>query len=226
MYALAQAHGEDELIDNAIDPESSILELGCGTGRITRPLLARGHQVVAVDESAEMIAHIPETETIQATIGELRLGRRFDVVLMMSYLINVADDAERLRLLQTCAHHVRPGGSVLIQQQLPAQLAKPVVLESERGRMEISDVEHLPGNQVAATVTHTRDGRTWSQRVLTQNLTEEQLAGQFTEAGLRLAEYLTPDTSWVRANPVATGPQAVDPDGYDDDFAAGRSPSV
>ncbi|MFF1820070.1 class I SAM-dependent methyltransferase [Kribbella sp. NPDC058245] len=202
MYELGIAHGEDELIDAAIEPKSSILELGCGTGRITRPLLARGHQVVAVDESAEMIARVPETETIQATIGELRLDREFDVVLMMSYLINVADDAERLRLLQTCAHHVRPGGSVVLQQQLPSQLAKPVVLESERGRMEISDVEHLPGNQVAATVTHTIGGRSWSQRVLTQNLTEEQLAGQLVEAGLRLDEYLTPDTSWVRARPI------------------------
>ncbi len=199
MYELAEAHGEDELIDKAIDPHSSILELGCGTGRITRPLLNRGHQVVAVDESAEMIARITETETIQATIGELRLDRRFDVVLMMSYLINVADDAERLRLLQTCAHHVRPGGSVLIQQQLPTQLAQPVVLESERGRMEISDVEHLPGNQVAATLTHTRDGRSWSQRVLTQNLTEQQLTDQLAAAGLKLVRYLTPDTSWVLA---------------------------
>jgi len=204
MYAEGVAHGEDVLIDKAIDPHSSILELGCGTGRITRPLLARGHQVVAVDESAEMIARIPETETIEATIGELRLERRFDVVLMMSYLVNVADDAERLRLLRTCAHHVRPGGSVLIQQQLPRQLAEPVVLESERGRMEISEVEHLSGNRVAATLTHTIGERTWSQRVLTQNLTEEQLAGQLAEAGLRLAEYLTPDTSWVRATPVAT----------------------
>jgi hypothetical protein len=131
-----------------------------------------------------------------------------------------------LRLLQTCAHHVRPGGSVLLQKQLPSQLAKPVVRESERGRMEISDVEHLPGNQVAATVTHTIGGRSWSQRVLTQNLTEEQLAGQLTEAGLRLDEYLTPDSSWVRARPVATRPHGVDPEGYDDDFAAGGPPAA
>jgi len=199
MYELAEAHGEDELIDKAIGPQSSILELGCGTGRITRPLLARGHRVVAVDESAEMIARITETETVQATIGELRLDRRFDVVLMMSYLINVADDGERMRLLRTCAYHVRPGGSVLIQQQLPAQLAQPVVLEGEHSRMEISEVEHLPGNQVAATLTHTRDGRSWSQRVLTQNLTEAQLTSQLAEAGLRLVRYLTPATSWVLA---------------------------
>ncbi|WP_165956548.1 class I SAM-dependent methyltransferase [Kribbella antibiotica] len=202
MYELAEARGEDELIDAAIAPGSSILELGCGTGRITRPLLTRGHEVVAVDESAEMLARVRGAETVQATIGELRLGRRFDVVLMMSYLVNVADDAERLRLLRTCAEHVLPGGSVVIQQQLPSQLARPVVLESEHTRMEISDVEHLPGNKVAATLTHTRDGQSWSQRVLTQNLTEEELSSQLAEVGLRLDEYLTPNTAWVRARPI------------------------
>ena len=35
-----------------------------GDGRITRPLLALGHQVVAVYESPEMTARIAETETI------------------------------------------------------------------------------------------------------------------------------------------------------------------
>ena len=201
LYEVTPLRGEDELINAAIDPGSSILELGCGTGRITRPLLALGHQVVAVDESPDMIARVPETETICSTIGDLRLDRRFDVVLMMSYLINVADDAERLRLLQTCAHHVRPGGSVLLQQQIPGMLRGPAVMANEHRRMEVSDVEELPGNRQAAKLTYTIGDRTWSQRILTQNLTEEQLSAQLTEAGLQLTGYLTPDHTWVRAKP-------------------------
>jgi SAM-dependent methyltransferase len=195
-------HGEDALINAAIDPGSSILELGCGTGRITRPLLALGHRVVAVDESADMIARVTETETICSTIGDLRLDRRFDVVLMMSYLINVADDAERLRLLQTCAHHVRPGGSVLLQQQVPGMLRGPAVMTNEHRRMEVSDVEELPGNRQAAKLTYTIGDRTWSQRILTQNLSEERLTAQLTEVGLTLTDYLTPDKTWIRARPV------------------------
>ncbi|WP_405067427.1 class I SAM-dependent methyltransferase [Kribbella sp. NBC_01510] len=199
LYEVTPVHGEDQLINAAIDPGSSILELGCGTGRITRPLLACGHQVVAVDESPDMIARVTETETICSTIGDLRLDRRFDVVLMMSYLINVADDAERLRLLQTCALHVRPGGAVLLQQQIPGMLRGPAVMENDRRRLVVSDVEELPGNRQAATLTHTIGGRSWSQRILTQNLTEEQLSAQLTEAGLTLTDYLTPDKTWVRA---------------------------
>jgi len=202
LYEVTQTHGEDELINAAIDPGSSILELGCGTGRITRPLLALGHQVVAVDESPDMVARVPQTETICAGIGDLRLDRRFDVVLMMSYLINVADDEERLRLLRTCAHHVRPGGSVLLQQQIPGQLRGPAVMENEHRRLVISDVEELPGNRQAATLTHTIGDRSWSQRILTQNLSDEYLSAQLAEAGLTVTDYLTPDKSWVRARPV------------------------
>ncbi|TDD26284.1 class I SAM-dependent methyltransferase [Kribbella turkmenica] len=199
LYELAPVTGEDELINAAIEPASRILELGCGTGRITRPLLALGHHVVAVDESAEMVARVPGTETIRSTIGDLRLDRRFDLVLMMSFLVNVADEAERLRLLRTCAHHVRPGGTVLLQQQLPGMLHAPTVREKGNRRFVVSDVEQRPGNIQAATLTHTVDGRTWSQRILTQNLTEEQLASQLTQVGLTLADYLTPDRTWVRA---------------------------
>ena len=199
LYEVTPAHGEDELINAAIEPHSSILELGCGTGRITRPLLALGHQVVAVDESPDMVARVTETETICSTIGDLRLDRRFDVVLMMSYLINVADDEERLRLLRSCAHHVRPGGAVLLQQQVPGMLRGPTVMVNDHRRLVVSDVEELPGNRQAATLTHTIGDRSWSQRILTQNLSDDQLSAQLTEAGLTLADYLTPDKTWVRA---------------------------
>ncbi len=41
---------------------ASILELGCGAGRVTHPLVALGHPVVAVDESPEMLAHVRGAE--------------------------------------------------------------------------------------------------------------------------------------------------------------------
>nr|WP_238351174.1 class I SAM-dependent methyltransferase [Kribbella shirazensis] len=190
------------MINAAIAPNSSILELGCGVGRVTRPLLALGHQVVAVDESPDMLARITETEAIRSTIADLRLDRQFDVVLMMSFLINVADDAERLRLLETCAHHVRPGGSVLLQQEVPGRRHAPAVLENDNRTMVISDVEDLPGGAQAATLAYTIDGRSWSQRIITKNLAEDELAAQLATAGLRRTEYLTPDKAWVRAQPI------------------------
>ena len=80
--------GEPEIVHAAIPPGSSVLELGCGTGRITHPLVALGHPVVAVDESPEMLAHVRGAETVRARIQDLALGRRFGVVLLASHLIN------------------------------------------------------------------------------------------------------------------------------------------
>ena len=45
FYARMTAMGEPEIVHGAIPPRSSVLELGCGTGRITRPLVALGHPV-------------------------------------------------------------------------------------------------------------------------------------------------------------------------------------
>ena len=58
LYRLLPALGEPEQVHDAIAPGAEVLELGCGVGRITHPLVALGHRVVAVDESKEMLANV------------------------------------------------------------------------------------------------------------------------------------------------------------------------
>jgi ubiquinone/menaquinone biosynthesis C-methylase UbiE len=58
FYSLLPPMGEPEIVHDAIPPGASILELGAGAGRMTRPLVGLGHPVVAVDESGEMLARI------------------------------------------------------------------------------------------------------------------------------------------------------------------------
>jgi 2-polyprenyl-3-methyl-5-hydroxy-6-metoxy-1,4-benzoquinol methylase len=52
FYALLPPMGEAAVVHAAVAAGASILELGCGTGRILRPLAGFGHPVVGVDESA------------------------------------------------------------------------------------------------------------------------------------------------------------------------------
>src|SRR5208282_5196498 len=68
FYARMTALGEPEIVHEAAGPGASVLELGCGTGRITHPLVALGHPVVAVDESPEMLAQVRDAETVCARI--------------------------------------------------------------------------------------------------------------------------------------------------------------
>src|SRR5580698_7250089 len=95
FYALLPTLGEPEIVHGAVPAGASILELGCGTGRISTPLAQLGHRVVGVDESAEMLALCTGIETVQSSIEALELAERFDVVLLPSHLINSPDAQER-----------------------------------------------------------------------------------------------------------------------------------
>jgi SAM-dependent methyltransferase len=105
FYALMPASGEPAIVHAAAGPGASILELGCGAGRVTHPLIALGHPVVAVDESPEMLAHVRGAETVCAQIQGLSVGRRFGAVLLASHLIN-ADADIRNAFLEACRRHV------------------------------------------------------------------------------------------------------------------------
>jgi len=56
LYERLPELGEDDVVVSVLPEEASVLELGCGTGRITRQLVRLGDRVTAVDESAEMLA--------------------------------------------------------------------------------------------------------------------------------------------------------------------------
>ncbi|MBK4140906.1 methyltransferase domain-containing protein [Corynebacterium macginleyi] len=50
-------HGEARLIDAMVERNSSILDAGCGTGRVGGELLRRGHSVMGVDIDPILIEH-------------------------------------------------------------------------------------------------------------------------------------------------------------------------
>ena len=132
FYARVTARGEPEIVHGAAGPGAWILELGCGAGRIAHPLVALGHPVVAVDESPEMLAHVRGAEKVCARIEHLALGRRFDVVLLASHLINTDDTAQRTAFLAACRDHVAGDACVIIQQQAPGWFASATDAEYVR----------------------------------------------------------------------------------------------
>lgn len=118
FYALLPPMDEPPIVRAAVPDGASILELGCGTGRLLRPLAALGHPVLGVDESRAMLAHVPDLPTVCSQIETLRLDRKFGAVLLASTMIN-ADPAARRAFLSTCGRHVDSDGLVVIQQQPP-----------------------------------------------------------------------------------------------------------
>ena len=80
----ADVHGEADFVAQ-LHP-SSVLDAGCGTGRVARELARRGVDVVGVDRDASMIATArrlaPELTWLVRDLTGFDLGRSFDVVLM------------------------------------------------------------------------------------------------------------------------------------------------
>lgn len=92
----------------------SALDLGAGAGFYARLLAERGAQpTVAVDASAAMVARIdhPGLEAIEGDIATIKLGRRFDVVLLAGVL-EFVDDAQAA--LCNAARHVAAGGIMVL----------------------------------------------------------------------------------------------------------------
>ncbi|WP_131746918.1 daptide-type RiPP biosynthesis methyltransferase [Frankia sp. Cppng1_Ct_nod] len=104
-----------------------VLDLGCGTGRLTMPFLARGHQVVAVDRSDAMLTRLRDVaatfpmrmsaslETLYADMAELpALDRLFDVVLLGTTTVTLLDGETRARAFGGLIRLLTPGGKFLI----------------------------------------------------------------------------------------------------------------
>lgn len=203
LYAQLPDFGEPAIVHAAAGPGASILELGCGTGRITHPLVALGHEVVAVDESPEMLAHVRDAQTVCARIEGLALGRRFDAVLLASHLINVADEPIRNALLAACREHVADDGCVIVQQHAPEWFAEVDEAERAGGGMisRLRDVSRPAPNLVSATAEYVVGDRRWTQTFTAMRLDASELDAALAAAGLRLDRYLTDDRSWFRAVP-------------------------
>ncbi|MEV1000825.1 class I SAM-dependent methyltransferase [Nonomuraea sp. NPDC050202] len=209
FYSRLRAGAEPEIVAQVTPPAGSVLELGCGVGRVTHPLIDLGFDVVAVDESPEMLARVRGARTVAARVQELRLGERFDTVMLASQLVNTADDASRHALLAACTRHVKPGGAVLIQW-MPAEAHDRwhVGMGRQDGDVSITmaAVQEVSPGVFHATMRYTygEDGeeQVWTQSFSSRRLTDGELAAALEAEGLRLDRFLTEDRTWVVAVPA------------------------
>lgn len=199
LYALLPAVGEGELVAGAVPAGGSILELGCGTGRITRQLLERRFGVVAVDQSPAMLAQVdPRAERLRADIELLDLGRRFDAALLASNLVNTESPQLR-RAFLTCA---RRHAETVVIERLPPDW-EPRAEPSRLGELEtwLEEVR-IEGDVVRATVVYeAADGR-WRHAFAMRRLDDDALATALAEAGLALDRFLDERRAWVVATPA------------------------
>lgn len=113
-------HGEAAFVA-ALAP-TSVLDAGCGTGRVAIELARRGIEVVGVDADASMIAaaerRAPELTWLHHDVATLELADTFDVVVMAGNVPLFTPEGTTGQLLAGCARHVALGGHLVAGFQL------------------------------------------------------------------------------------------------------------
>ena len=116
----ADLHGEADLV-STFEP-ATVLDAGCGTGRVAIELARRGVRVTGVDADPSMLTTArrlaPGLEWIDADLATLDLGRTFDVVLLAGNVPIFCPLASRASLVDRCARHVAPTGTLIAGFQL------------------------------------------------------------------------------------------------------------
>ncbi len=204
LYTRLSVGDEPDVIAGAVPAGASILELGCGAGRVTHPLVRRGFDVTAVDESAEMLDQVRGARKVCGPIESLDLGEEtFDVVMLASFLVHAGDHRVRDGLLRTCRRYVRDGGVVLIQREgedyhsgLPRERVDP-----SGYTVRIVSSEPVGDGVRSVRAEYDFGDARWTQTFLARPLSKEEFEGHLKAAGLRVDRYLTDDGVWVRALP-------------------------
>lgn len=199
FYRRLPATGEPELIHDLIAPGASVLDLGCGPGRIAGPLVGLGHPVTGIDDGPGMIAALPPgVEGIVADARTIRLGRRFEAVLMASHIVN--DPEAGLDFVATAAAHLTPNGVVVGETYPPDWDPEPSIGRVTRlgdARIELlraTVIDHV----LEAEVRYGIDDLVWQQAFRARLFDEAAFQELLADGGLALDRWL-PRPGWFVA---------------------------
>ena len=121
--------GSDRLRRNLADSLSlgavdTVLELGCGTGSVTRHLVASGAAVTAIDGAETMLRRArrraPAASFESRLLTEDLPPGPFSVIVL-SFVLHELDSQQRVDILRACAQRLRPGGRIgILEWSTPA----------------------------------------------------------------------------------------------------------
>jgi SAM-dependent methyltransferase len=110
-----------------------VLDVGCGVGRWSRRLAARGAHVTGVDLSPTMIAEARRRAVAEGVadrcrfeaqdLSELDAGAKFDLVLGVTVLQHILDPAALVAAMARMTAHLAAAGRMVLLEAAPARHA-------------------------------------------------------------------------------------------------------
>ncbi len=113
-------HGEADFVSR-FSP-TSVLDAGCGSGRVAIELARRGCNVIGVDLDQPFIesarAKAPELDFRLGDLATVEAGRAFDVVVMAGNVMIFVAPGSEPTVIANMAAHLAPGGHLIAGFQL------------------------------------------------------------------------------------------------------------
>lgn len=124
-------HGEADFVQ--YEGVRSVLDAGCGTGRVGRELARRGLDVTGVDIDAQMLdtarRKAPDVDWREGDLATIDLARTFDAIVMAGNVMIFVTPGTEAAVVANMAHHLAPGGLLIAGFQLM------------RGRLPLADYD-------------------------------------------------------------------------------------
>ena len=113
-------HGEADFVQQT--GARSVLDAGCGTGRVARELARRGLDVTGVDIDPAMLAtgrrKAPALDWRLGDLATIDLGRTYDAVVMAGNVMIFLAPGSEGTVLANLARHLNPDGLVIAGFQI------------------------------------------------------------------------------------------------------------
>lgn len=110
-----------KFIDKRINGKKEILEIGCGTGEITKRLADRNYKITAIDSSENMLIKayeklrkIPNIRLIKGDGSDFKINNKFDGIVSTCDVVNyMIDDSEFEKFIKNSYELLKDGGYII-----------------------------------------------------------------------------------------------------------------